>query len=192
MTLKQLAAASGVSVATLSKLENGQTGTSLESVLRIAAAFGTPVSTLLSEPEPASGALSVARANGPYSHGVRELDFRVLHDDLPGQHNVFWEVRVRAHSLEDFGAFHSHPGEEFFYVLSGRVRLAVDGREPIALRPGDSVHFDSALPHAYVSVGRTDALLLMSNTIARQAAGRAAPRARPVAAPRNGRGRSRT
>lgn len=165
MTLTRLAEHSGISVSTLSKLENGQTGLSLDNVIRLSAAFGMPVSILINEGDPAGGSYSVARADDPFSHGVNQLEFKVLHDDLPGQRNIFWQVRVKSHSLEAFGTLRSHPGEEFFYVLSGEVALHLEGEAPIVLKVGDSVQFDSAIGHAYISRSRKDALILMSNTI---------------------------
>jgi len=166
MTLALLSERSGISVSTLSKLENGQTGLHLDNVIRLAAAFEMPVSILINDAVPASGTASISRAGGPYSHIVDSLDFKVLHDDLPAQQNIFWRVRCRAHTLDDFGPFHSHPGEEFFYVLEGRVKLLIEGRKPTILKQGDSVQFDSSLDHAYLSYGETDAMILMSNTIA--------------------------
>ena len=124
-----------------------------------------PVSILVNDTGLASGAYSVSRRGGAYSHEAKELDFQVLHNDLPAQRNIFWKVRVKAHSLAEFGPYHSHPGEEFFYVLEGRVRFLIRDRKPMQLGPGDSVQFDSALDHAYISAGDGDALILMSNTI---------------------------
>ena len=102
----------------------------------------------------------------PFSHGVAQLEFKVLHDDLPGQRNIFWQVQVKSHSLEQFGPLHSHPGEEFLYVLSGSMELLLEGEAPILLKAGDSAQFDSAIGHAYISRSRADARILMSNTIA--------------------------
>jgi transcriptional regulator with XRE-family HTH domain len=166
MTLAQLAKKSGISAATLSKLENGLTGLTLDNVIRLAAAFGMPVSMLLNEPDPRTGAVSVSHEGSEQFHDVDQLGFHVLHYDLPLQRNVFWRVRVKAHSLKAFGPFHAHPGEEFFYVLSGRVKFHLRGRDPIVLKVGESVQFDSAIEHAYVSSSRADAVILMSNTIA--------------------------
>ena len=109
--------------------------------------------------------MSVSRIGGPYSHVVDTLDFKVLHDDLPHQSNIFWKVRLRAHTLKEFGPYHSHPGEEFFYVLEGRVKFMIRGRNATILKQGDSVQFDSSLDHAYLSHGKADALILMSNAI---------------------------
>lgn len=40
----------------------------------------------------------------------------------------------------------SHPGQEFNYVLEGRLFLSINGKELI-LNPGDSLYFDSMQPH---------------------------------------------
>ena len=165
MTLSDLSKASGISVATLSKLENGLTGLTLDNTILLSAAFPIPVSALLGETEGPTGACSVARAREAYSHSVEYLDFKVLHDDLPAQRNLFWEVCVRAHSLEEFGPLHAHPGEEFFRVLRGRVQFHLEDREPVILKAGDSAQFDSAIGHAYIAVGKKDAVILMANTV---------------------------
>jgi len=166
MTLARVSELSGISVSTLSKLENGQTGLHLDNVIRLAAAFEMPVSILINDAVPASGAISIARAGGPFSHIVDTLDFKVLHDHLPAQRNIFWQVRLRARTLKEFGPFHSHPGEEFFYVLDGRVKFLIEDRPATVLRQGDSIQFDSALDHAYLTYGGDEAMILMSNTIA--------------------------
>jgi hypothetical protein len=48
--------------------------------------------------------------------------------------------------------FFEHDGEEFVFVVAGRVRFLVDGREWV-LNPGDSVYFDASLPHRGEAVG---------------------------------------
>ena len=46
----------------------------------------------------------------------------------------------------------SHDGEEFVYVLEGRVELVHDG-ERSTLGPGDSVHLDPTRPHLFRALG---------------------------------------
>lgn len=43
--------------------------------------------------------------------------------------------------------FHSHPGQEFNYVVKGTMMTVIDGHE-IILNEGDSVYFDSGYNHA--------------------------------------------
>ena len=40
----------------------------------------------------------------------------------------------------------NHEGEEFLYVLSGRVRITYGGTT-YRLEPGDSIYYDSVVPH---------------------------------------------
>jgi mannose-6-phosphate isomerase-like protein (cupin superfamily) len=51
---------------------------------------------------------------------------------------------------------HSHPGQEFEYLLEGTLKVVVGGHE-VVLAPGDSIYFDSRHPHAVVAVGDTPA-----------------------------------
>ena len=46
----------------------------------------------------------------------------------------------------------SHEGEEFLYILEGRVEFHY-GDEIMAVGPGDSLYYDSNEPHGYVAVG---------------------------------------
>ncbi len=66
---------------------------------------------------------------------------------------------MKAHSVQEFSRFISHPGEEFVYVLEGQLTFQIEGHEPRVLEPGDSVYFDSGLGHAYLSTGELDAKL---------------------------------
>src|SRR5919107_1509100 len=48
--------------------------------------------------------------------------------------------------------YHRHEGEEWLYVLSGRLRLTL-GEEATVLEPGDAAFFDGMLPHAFDVLG---------------------------------------
>lgn len=53
----------------------------------------------------------------------------------------------------------SHPGEEFVYVLTGRLRLRV-GAQVYDLKAGESICFWSGEPHQYAPIGRGPARVL--------------------------------
>ena len=42
---------------------------------------------------------------------------------------------------------HSHEGQEFDYVLEGTLRIVLGGND-LYLKAGDSIYYDSSLPHA--------------------------------------------
>ena len=67
---------------------------------------------------------------------------------------------LKARELVDFDDFVRHPGQEFLVVMEGKVTVFAEGREPVHLKAGDSIYFDSAMGHALVSVSDDDAVVL--------------------------------
>jgi quercetin dioxygenase-like cupin family protein len=53
-----------------------------------------------------------------------------------------------------------HEGEEFAYVLDGRIDVSFDGAQPITLKRGDSVYFRADLPHSYSNPANRSARVL--------------------------------
>jgi mannose-6-phosphate isomerase-like protein (cupin superfamily) len=49
-------------------------------------------------------------------------------------------------------SLNTHPGQEFDYVLEGRLLISVGGHET-ELGPGDSIYYDSNEPHGMKAVG---------------------------------------
>ncbi|MEA2060407.1 MAG: cupin domain-containing protein [Thermodesulfobacteriota bacterium] len=58
------------------------------------------------------------------------------------------------------GVGFQHEGEEFVYVLKGEVQIQV-GDNINALKPGDSLHFNSGIKHDLKNTGDTDAELIV-------------------------------
>lgn len=52
-----------------------------------------------------------------------------------------------------------HEGEEFMYVLEGTHEFTYDGKKYI-LKKGDSIYFDSRIPHSGRSLGNKKARIL--------------------------------
>lgn len=56
-------------------------------------------------------------------------------------------------------SINTHPGQEFNYVLEGRLLVSVGGHE-MELGPGDCVYFDSSEPHGMKALGGKNARFL--------------------------------
>ena len=52
----------------------------------------------------------------------------------------------------DAPVLHGHDGQEFNYVISGKMKLFI-GDISYELEEGDSVYFDSSVPHAVQVIG---------------------------------------
>lgn len=161
-TLAQLGDRSGLAVSTISKAERGLIALTYDSILRLAYAFDMGMSELLAEHASAAPQHVTVERKGK-SQKV-ENDYYIM--------NMLCSARTRkrmmpvlatikAHSVEEFARFISHPGEEFVYVLEGQLTFQIEGQDPRVLEPGDSVYFDSGQGHAYLSTGPTEARLIV-------------------------------
>jgi quercetin dioxygenase-like cupin family protein len=63
--------------------------------------------------------------------------------------------RKKAEKLSYF----SHDGEEFIYLLEGVLEFRTENQQYI-LYPGDSLYFESSIPHAYRALERKNARAL--------------------------------
>lgn len=167
LSLRDLSARAGISIAKLSKVENGLATLRHPELLTLAEALAVPATVLLAPPAPVSGAgarRAVTRADGGRKFEHSHRTYEMLCSELSGQSNLFWRVTVRDKPPGGADAFVSHPGEEFVHVLKGKVALHTDAYEPLVLAAGDSVLFDAQTRHAYFAVTR-EAVMLMSNTV---------------------------
>ena len=136
MTLAQLAADTGISKSTLSRLETGQRKPSLELLLPIAQAFQVPLEELVGAPQVGDPRIRLK----PRSHRGRIVV--PLTNQANGRHA--WKVLIPPEPGEP--EMRIHEGYEWLYVLSGRLRLILGGRH-ITLNAGEVAEFDTSIPH---------------------------------------------
>ena len=141
-TLAELAATTGISVSTLSRLENGQRRPTLELLLPIARAFGASLDELVEvesteDPRvPQESQFMNGKTVTPLSRrpgGIRAYK-QVF---PPGYPHAEVEQRV-------------HDGYEWLYVMAGRLRLVL-GEHDLVLEPGEVAEFDTRIPHAFAN-----------------------------------------
>ena len=65
-------------------------------------------------------------------------------------------TRIRAKSVGEFGELVHHAGEEYIFVLEGRVEIHTEFYDPIVLEAGESIYLDSTMGHAYVAAEGCD------------------------------------
>jgi DNA-binding transcriptional MerR regulator/quercetin dioxygenase-like cupin family protein len=61
------------------------------------------------------------------------------------------------------GDSYAHEGEEFLYVLRGRLDISLDGQQ-YRLQTGDSFYFESSTPHTWRNTGKSETVVLWVNT----------------------------
>ncbi|MFI7336472.1 helix-turn-helix domain-containing protein [Streptomyces sp. NPDC050085] len=158
LTLEVAARSAGLSPAHLSRLETGQRQPSLPMLLLLARTYGTTVSELLGETPADRDAVVRARAMEPTEAG----GWTYFQAGAPGRGMQALRVHIPHGSQGDM--VRVHPGEEWLYVLQGRLRLRL-GDTSYRLDPGDSAHFDSLTPHRLAAADEGGAELLFVHTL---------------------------
>lgn len=140
MSLRELAAQTGLSKALMSQIERGDANPTISTLTLIASALDLSFSELTRstavEPQVVRASASPGGTEARMLFSMperRRFDVSEGHID-PGDHGV----------MSDHGAG-SH---EYGYVVKGRVELIV-GDQTLQLSAGDAVHFSSASPHVY-------------------------------------------
>jgi transcriptional regulator with XRE-family HTH domain len=166
LTLRDLAARTGLPYSTLSKLENGKMALTYDKLVRLAQGLGVDLGSLVTgappvdQAPPAVGRRSVARAGQWLNASSERYRHHYPAADLLGKIMVPIIIEVTAEDIKALGGLVRHAGEEYLYVLRGSMELHSDLYAPLPLNAGDSVYFDSGMAHGYVRTGTQPCVIL--------------------------------
>jgi quercetin dioxygenase-like cupin family protein/DNA-binding XRE family transcriptional regulator len=142
LTLEQLAQRADLSAAHLSRLESGDRQPSVAALITLSRALGISVSSLLGEGR-SGPALGIYSGDEPV-HVANGLAVSA-HSGFPGS-STLEALHIAIDPSRVPPPFAHHRGEEWIYVIGGRLRLEYRG-ETYLVEPGSSVHFDADGPH---------------------------------------------
>lgn len=165
-TLKEMSAKSGIPVSTLSKVEHDRLTLTYDKLQQLAQRLGMRMSELFAEDaEEGVPPVTARRSIGDADHAVRvetpNYDYYYLHTELRRKRMIPVRAVVRAKSLTEFGSLVRHEGEEFFYVVRGRIAVHTEFYDPVTLEVGQSMYIDSTMGHAYLVADDCDEAEIM-------------------------------
>jgi transcriptional regulator with XRE-family HTH domain len=146
-TLAQLSETTGISLSTLSRLESGQRKPTLELLLPLAKAHHVQLDELVGAPptgDPRVHARPFTRDGMTFVPLTRHLGgLQAYKQIIPAGLGVPECERMEQRV---------HEGYDWFYVLSGRLRLLL-GDNDLVLTAGEAAEFDTRIPHAFSNPG---------------------------------------
>ncbi len=165
-SLAGLAKATGVSEATLSRVENDQTLVSAHHLYHLARALGVDITAFFADATRpiASGIRSISRRGEGLALSTARYEAQVLCTDIANKrmHPAIDTVTITA--VEQAGGLSQHDGEEFLHVLSGKLSFISEFYEPLLLEASDNLYFDSTMGHAYLSADGAPVTILVVAT----------------------------
>ncbi|QBP41780.1 helix-turn-helix domain-containing protein [Paenisporosarcina antarctica] len=151
-TADDLAKKIGVSQSMISQIERGLVSPSLDTLWKMSHCLKLPISAFFEEDNQQH--VTVFRENERFE--LKKMRPNITYQPLSPSNgkeiSLFKLILDPGETLDNPLMFHM--GEECGYVLSGTIRVTVDGQS-YELHQGDSIYFDSNLPHNFVNVSPT-------------------------------------
>lgn len=168
LTLAELAARTGIPRTTLSKVENGKASLTYEKLVQVGDGLGVGITRLFDSKPNGQEASHPANAR---RRAVTHLDDAIsvesdnyinsyLSLDLLKRRANPIISNVKTRTLEKFGVWIRHEGEEFAIVIEGEIEFCCEDYAPVRLKLGDSVYFDSGMGHAYLAASDSPCRIL--------------------------------
>jgi len=153
-------------VRTIAGLEDGQLAPSLAPLIKITRALGVRLGTLLDDDNQVGPVITrkdeadkVERLKSlETSSDAGVLDFFSLAEGKSARHMEPFMISVNPSDSQTH-ALSSHEGEEFVHVLQGEIEIEY-GKDLHVLGAGDSIYYDSIVPHQLRAHGSAQAKIL--------------------------------
>jgi len=165
--LVELGRHTGFSAALLSKLERGKLYPTLPTLVRIAAVHNVGLEYFFNN-ERKRRIISVVRKADrqrfPERPGTPDVSYFFEALDYPANSRKLSSYYADFQKIpKDKLKPHTHPGVELLYVMSGTLVVTIES-EPQRLSEGDSLYFDSSMPHTYWKADDTPCSALIVTT----------------------------
>ncbi|WP_009630760.1 helix-turn-helix domain-containing protein [Synechocystis sp. PCC 7509] len=149
LTIAEVCDRANISRGMLSKIENAQTATSLETLAKLASALGVSLSTLFRNYNMPEGDAQLVKS-GEGMEVVRRgtkrgHTYHLLAYDR-GSTKLFEPFLIAMDDASEAFPTFEHPGVEFIYMLQGKIEYR-HGQSTYLLEPGDSLTFRGDIPH---------------------------------------------
>lgn len=149
LTIADVAAEARISRGMLSKIENGQSSTSLETLAKLSDVLGVSLGHLFRNYDRPDGGAQLVKDDAGMEvvrRGTkRGHTYQLLAYDK-GPRKSFEPFLISMDDSSEIFQSFEHPGTEFIYMLTGRIEYR-HGQHTYVLEPGDALTFRGEVPH---------------------------------------------
>ena len=158
MTSESFCEKTGISIKELAAYENGELDFSFSLLYNAARILGVDVIDLMSGDSPRLSNWCLVRKGEGYAVDRRSA-YKYNHLAFTFREKKAEPFIVTVEPKTEPPKLHAHEGQEFNYMISGRLRFFISDMEYV-LEPGDSIYFNSSIPHAMQALNNSSAQFL--------------------------------
>ena len=156
LTPEELSAKLGLTTEKVDLYESGTVEIPVSYLFEVARMCGIDLTALLSGSEAhLQNHFLVRQGKGMSVERRKDYDYKSLAYGFSGRKMEPFMVRVPP-KAEDSLSFNEHPGQEFIYVIRGKLEIRLEDKI-LVLEQGDSLYFSSKTPHALRGLDGQDA-----------------------------------
>jgi transcriptional regulator with XRE-family HTH domain len=160
LSVEQLATQLNVDVATYESYESGTVDIPVSFLYAAANDLGVELTALLTGEDPKLHDFALVRKDkGVFVKRRKNYNYQNLAYNFVQKQMETFLVTIEPSNIDKPLDFNSHQGQEFDYMLSGSMRLVINGKE-LVLSAGDSIYYNSELPHAMEALNGEKAVFL--------------------------------
>jgi len=141
ISMEELAQRSGLAIEQIERIENNIDLPSLAPLIKIARVLGVRLGTFLDDQDEND---SISFSNNAI-HSRKHMEYHSLSKSKADRHMEPFIIDVAPTDDSDF-VLSSHEGEEFIMVMEGTMEISY-GKHTYLLEEGDSIYYDSIVPH---------------------------------------------
>ena len=151
ITADTLAKKLNIPIETYIQYENAETGIPISTLYEIAGILGVELTELLTGLTPRLHSYCLVRnGEAPYIERYKGYQFQSLAFSFMNKKIEPLLVTIEPEENKKMSLV-THPGQEFNYVLEGRIKIILGGTE-IVMSQGDSIYFDPTIPHGQTAM----------------------------------------
>ena len=152
LSTQEMAEKTGIELAEYEAYETGTVDFSFSHLFNIAEVLGVDISDLLTGESPKlQGYVLTRSGQGLEFRRRQQYQYHHLAYNFRDKLSEPFIVTVEQDKDGAVKQAHSHEGQEFNYVLHGTLKIVLGGNE-LYLKEGDSLYYDSSLPHAMYAI----------------------------------------
>ncbi|MFC1822008.1 helix-turn-helix domain-containing protein [Thermodesulfobacteriota bacterium] len=155
LTLKNIANDTGLNPQYISQVEKGEVMPPVSVILQLSRALEIDSGVLLREEKTRTG----QQKNEDFQRRTEDYTYANLTPEAQQKHLKAFKIFIDPKSVHK-GVGYQHVGEEFVYVLEGKIEVMV-GENRNVLKQGESLHFNSSIVHRLRNLGSEKAHLLV-------------------------------
>ena len=160
ISVQDAAATCGIGEKKYLEYESGDVDIPVSVLHNMSRRYGVELTVLLTGEDPRMHHYSLTRKDtGIGVERRKEYKYQSLGHSFINRKAEPFLVTVEPKGKSAEFSLNAHPGQEFNYVLKGSMKISLDGKEMI-LEEGDSIYFDSGLPHGMLALNESKCVFL--------------------------------